>query len=165
MLSPRGAAGSAGRDSVFMCFVPLQHLRLRSCWWERREEHHDAVPRRVCAGHLQPGEGRHAVYPSWTTGGRRLPQRKCPEQGPLLHTHQDPGGPSEGITLDTLLLGAHVQSWQDSPLTLLTNTPPFPGPFGCMRKRVVWLLGFHIPTGTKVEAWISRVTLKTKDPP
>lgn len=92
-----------------MRVVPLQHLGLRSRRWQRREEHHDAVARRVCAGHLRPGEGRHALHPGGATGGRRLPQRKCPGQGFSSTLPQDPGRPLRGHQRPTLLLGAPVQ--------------------------------------------------------
>lgn len=154
---PTGAAELMGRRSVLipwqepMCFVLLQHLRLRSCRWEGREEHHGAVPRRVCAGHLQAGEGRHAVRPGRAAGRGCVPQRKCPEQGLLLRTHQALRGHHHG-THSSQELAFKVAS---SHLVLPASAPPFPGPFGGMRKQVVQLLGFHTPTGTKAEAWVS----------
>lgn len=97
-LGPLGAAGwgqEGSRTSWPTRSVLLQHLRLRSRRRERREEHHDAVPRRVCAGHLQPGEGRHPVHPGRAAGGGRLPQCKCPEPGFTSPLSGTPAGPSE----------------------------------------------------------------------
>lgn len=48
-------------------------------------------------------------------------------------------------------------------LALPAVGPPCPGPFECTRKPGLWLLGFHIPTGTKAKAQVSRVTLETEE--
>lgn len=136
-LSLLGAAGLAGGESVFipwqepMRSVLLQHIRLRSRWWERREEHDDAIPRRVCAGHLQPGEGRRAVHPGRAAGGRCLPQCKCPERGFLLHTHQDPGRSLRGHKHCTHAFGdLTFKDGGTHPLFCLQTLLPFQGHLG-----------------------------------
>lgn len=149
-----------------VCLVSLQHLGLRSRWRERRAKHHDAVPRRVCAGHLQPGEGRHAVHPGRAAGGRRLPQRKCPEQGSssTLTWSALQAGASEGTATHARHTpGSSRSELAGLALALPAVGPPCPGPFECTRKPGLWLLGFHIPTGTKAKAQVSRVTLETEE--
>lgn len=57
-------------------------------------------------------------------------------------------------TPDTPHQGALIQKWQDSPLVLPANAPPFPGPFGGLRKWVVWLWALHIHMEMEAEAWV-----------
>lgn len=144
-----------------MCSALLQHLGLRSCWWERWEEHHDAVPRCVCAGHLQPGEGRHAVYPGRTAGGRRLSQRKCPEWGPLLHTHGDLGRPSQGIwTLSSW--GLIFKDGRTQPLFCLQMSLHFLAHWGTKESRRYGCWGFTSPQELRLRHGFQEEPLKLK---
>lgn len=64
-------------------------------------------------------------------------------------------GPSGTPTPAISHQGALVQKRQDSSLVLPANAPSFPGPFGCLRKWVMWLWVLHIPMGMEAEAWVS----------